>query len=137
MKQQHILLFSDHPRATAELPLRRDARYQLTHCARGDREVDVIDRVQQRFDWILVDGALMDGDQTEFVETLRAMGLLFRDRGGGECNHHSCKVEWDTNGILQLHCSKRASCAGFQSDRHGYDTDGFVFEYHAPMKRTG
>lgn len=137
MKQQRILLFSDHQRPAAELPLRRGARYQLTHCARGDQGIDALDSIQQRFDWILFDGALMDGDQKEIVQSLRAMGLLFPESGRPGCNRKSCKVEWDSNGILQLHCSRQRECVALQPDRQGDEADGFIFEYHAPMKRTG
>jgi hypothetical protein len=137
MKQQRILLFSDRQRPAAELPLRRGARYQLTHCARGDQGIDAVSKMQQRFDWILFDGALMDGEQKEIVRSLRAMGLLFPESCKGACDTPSCKVEWDANGILQLHCSRQAGCVDFQSDQHGDHAEGFIFEYHAPMKRTG
>ena len=137
MKQQRILLFSDHHRPAAELPLRRGARYQLTHCARGGQGIDALNKMQQRFDWILLDGALMDGDQKEMVRSLRAMGLLMPESGEGGCSIPSCKVEWDANGVLQLHCSRQAVCANLRSDRYGDNAEGFIFEYHAPMKRTG
>jgi|GEM_PF-2987094 len=137
MKQQHILLFSDHRRPAAELPLRRSARYQLTHCVRGDQGIGAIDRMQPRYDWILLDGALMDGDQMEFVRSLDTMGLLFPEDARGVCNRQSCKVEWDANGILQLHCSRRGECAGVKTAGPGVDTESFIFEYYAPMKGTG
>lgn len=137
MKQQHILLFSDHQRPAAELPLRRGDRYRLTHCARDVQGIDALKGIQQRFDWILFDGAWMDGDQMEIVRSLCTMGLLFPESARGGCNSQSCRVEWDANGVLQLHCGQAGGRAGLQSQRCDSDAEGFIFEYHAPMKRTG
>ncbi len=137
MKQQRILVCSDQRQSAAELPLRRGDRYRLTHCARDDQGIDVTGRMQQRYDWILFEGALMDGDQMELVRSLRAMGLLFPESGRGGCNYRSCRVEWSPNGILELHCGRRGGCGDTPPDRPDKEAEGYVFEYHAPMKRTG
>lgn len=137
MKQQRILLFSDHRRPAEELPLPPDHRYRLTYCASDSHGVNAaIERVQQRFDWVLIDGAAMGGDQTEFFQSLRAIGFLLSE-GNMDA---PCRVEWDANGVLQLCCGKKNAARGAPvrrpaaTDREG---EGFVFEYHAPMERTG
>ncbi|MFZ0468443.1 MAG: hypothetical protein WAL92_05940 [Thiogranum sp.] len=140
MKQQHILLLGDHRRPAVELPVRAGDDYQLTYCASDNRDVDVIERVQQRFDWVLIDGASMGGDQMEFFRSLRAIGLLLSEGADSHCNNLSCKVEWDSSGTLQLHCGRRRAAGGAPkrgSGNNGEELSGFVFEYHAPMERTG
>lgn len=140
MKEQHILLFSDHRRLAADLPVRPDDRYRLTYCASNDRNTDVIKTLQQRFDWILIDGAEMGGDQKEFFQLLRAIGLLLSEGGGGSCPDLLCRVEWGPNGVLQLHCGGRQACGGngsLQNLDAAAETGSFTFEYHAPMERTG
>lgn len=141
MKQPHILLFSDHRRSAAELPLPSDDRYTLTCCTGDSHGVDAaIERIQNRFDWILIDGATMGGDQTEFFQSLRAIGFLLSEGDAGSCQPASCRVEWDANGTLQLCCKRRTAV---RSQRKPLPTgpneegDGFIFEYHAPMERTG
>ena len=141
MKNKHILLLSDHRRAETDLPLCARDRYRFTHCTSdAARTVDVVDQLQARYDWILIDGAMMGGDQREFVRSLRAMGHLLSEGSDSCCHAQSCSVEWDANGTLQLRCAGRMS-AGHER-RHQPDSSesqlpGFVFEYHAPMKRTG
>jgi hypothetical protein len=140
MKEQHILLFSDQRRPAAELPVRPDDRYRLTYCASDNRNADVIDTLQQRYDWILIDGAELGGDQKEFFQLLRAIGLLLSEGRPGYCPGLLCRVEWDTNGILQLRCS-RQQAAVRERKPQGADAaaeaGSFTFEYHAPMERTG
>jgi hypothetical protein len=140
MKEQHILLFSDHRRPVAELPVRPDDRYRLTYCASDNRDANAIDSMQQRFDWILIDGAEMGGDQKEFFRLLRAIGLLLSERGTGYCSGLLCQVEWNQSGVLQLRCSRRHALGGEgRSPSADLDTDigSFTFEYHAPMEKTG
>jgi hypothetical protein len=140
MKQQHILLFSDQRRPVAELPVRPDDRYRLTYCASDNRDANGIDSMQQRFDWILIDGAEMGGDQKEFFQLLRAIGLLLSERRPGYCPGLLCHVEWDQRGVLQLRCSRRHAHGG-DGKSPGVDpaaeVGSFTFEYHAPMERTG
>ncbi len=140
MKEQHILLFSDHRRPASELPVRPEDRYRLTYCASDNRSAEVIESLRQRFDWILIDGAQMGGDQKEFFQLLRAIGFLLSDGSPGQCSNRLCSVEWDTNGVLQLRCSRRQTPGGDRNPQ-GIDaaaeTGSFTFEYHAPMGRTG
>ena len=99
MKNKHILLLSDHRRAETDLPLRARDRYRFTHCTcDAARTVDVVDQLQTRYDWILIDGAMMGGDQREFVRSLRAMGHLLSEGSDSCCHAQSCSVEWDANG---------------------------------------
>jgi hypothetical protein len=137
MKQKHILLFSDDRRSAADLPLPPGHRYRLTYCGGDNHSVsNAIERSQRRYDWILIDGAALSGDQTEFFQSLRAIGFLL----SGGCVDSPCKVEWDANGVLQLRCRKMNAvlAAAGGSPGAAYEGDeGFVFEYHAPMESTG
>jgi len=137
MRQHRILLFSDHRRPADELPLPPDHCFRLTYCAGDSHGVNAaIERVQQRFDWVLIDGAAMGGEKTEFFQSLRAIGFLLS--GGGM--DASCRVEWDANGILQLHCGRKNAASGAplrRSEATHREGEGFVFEYLAPMERTG
>jgi len=138
MKQQHILLLGDHRRPAVELPVRAGDDYRLTCCASDNRSIDVIERIPQRFDWVLIDGASMGGDQMEFFRSLRAIGLLLSEGADSHCNNLSCKVEWDSSGTLQLHCGRRPAAALKRGPgNNAEELSGFVFEYHAPMERTG
>ena len=140
MKEQHILFFSDHQRPAAELPVPLDDRYRLTYCASDNRSADGTGILQQRFDWILIDGAEIGGDQTEFFQSLRAIGLLLSERRPGYCAGLQCRVEWDKNGILQLRCSRQHASAAERRPQNAdaaADAASFIFEYQAPMERTG
>jgi len=140
MKRQHILLFSDHRRAAAELPVQAGDDYRLTYCANDNRDVDRIERVQQPFDWVLIDAAAMGGDQKEFFRSLRAMGLLFSKGSDHGCAMLPCGVEWDERGTLYLRCARRRATgggSGCRREESDDDSAAFTFEYHAPMERTG
>lgn len=140
MKQQHILLLGDHRRPAVELPVRAGGNHRLTYCGSDNRRIDVFERIQQRFDWVLIDGASMGGDQMDFFRSLRAIGLLLSEGADSHCNNLSCKVEWDSSGTLQLHCGRRRAggdALKCRSGNNGEELSGFVFEYHAPMERTG
>jgi hypothetical protein len=140
MKQQHILLFSDRRPSAVELPVLVGDGCRLTYCASDDRNIARIEQLQNRFDWVLVDGAALGGEKKEFFRSLRAMGLLMSPDGAPPCDAVRCRVEWDANGTLQLRCAGRRGLGPFAGCRNadiGAETPGLVFEYHAPMKRTG
>jgi len=141
VKQRHILLLSDHRPTATELPLCQGGRYRFTHCTSDAvRSAEIGPGVQSRYDWILIDGAMMGGDEKEFLQSLRAMGHLLSE-GAGDCYQSGgCSLEWDANGTLQLRCAGRRlmrPARGCRTDRAEVELPGFTFEYHAPMKRTG
>lgn len=140
MQAQHILLFSDHPRPSGDLPVVAGGRYRVIYCASDDRGADVIEALQQRVDWLLIDGAEMGGNQKEFFQLLRAIGFLLSERESGRCQDIRCHVEWDANGVLQLHCSRlpvnRHDATATRLDPAA-DVGSYIFEYHAPMHKTG
>ncbi len=137
MKQQQILVLSKRRQPQADLPVALRGRCRFTYCGGDDQSVVLAsEQIQRRFDWILIDGAGMDGDEKEFLQSLRAIGLIFAE---GE-QSRACKVEWDANGVLQLCCARKQAAAGkrIASAAKAEDTmDGFVFEFHAPMERAG
>ena len=141
MKNGHILLLSDRQRAETELPLRPGARYRFTHCTSdAARTVGDVVQLQPGYDWVLIDAAMLGGDQREFVQSLRAMGHLLSEGADSSCRHGSCSLEWDANGTLQLRCAGRRPVRnepGCRTDLMESQLPGFIFEYHAPMKRTG
>lgn len=140
MKQQHILLFSDRRPSAAELPVRAGDGCRLTYCASDGRNIERVERLQKRFDWVLIDGAALGGDKKEFFQSLRAMGFLMSPEGASPCDAVRCRVEWDANGTLQLRCAGRRALGAFSGCPHAgvdVETPGLVFEYHAPMERTG
>jgi hypothetical protein len=140
MPVQHILLFSGHPRPSVELPVVADGRYRIVYCASDDRGADVIEALQQRVDWVLIDGAEMGGNQKEFFQLLRAIGFLLSERESGRCQGVRCHVEWNANGVLQLRCSRppvrRHDDTPVRVDPAA-DVGSYTFEYHAPMHKTG
>jgi hypothetical protein len=141
VKNRHILLLSDRRRAETDLPLRSGGRYRFTHCTSDAAcTVGEVDQLQPSYDWILIDAAMLGVDKREFVQSLRAMGHLLSEGADSRCQHGSCSVEWDSNGTLQLRCGGRGRAGqvpGGRMDVSEPQLPGFVFEYHAPMKRTG
>jgi hypothetical protein len=141
MEQRRVLLFGGQQRSATDLPVPQDDRFRLTYCASDNHSVDaVIEQVQHRFDWILIDGAEMGGDQMEFFRFLRAIGFLLSEGVPDAGRLSPCRVEWDRNGTLQLCCGRKTAARGKRHRRPaGADEagDGFVFEYHAPMEKTG
>jgi hypothetical protein len=141
VKNRHILLLSDRRRAETDLPLCSGGRYRFTHCTSDAAcTVGEVDQLQPSYDWILIDAAMLGGDKREFVQSLRAMGHLLSEGADSRFRHGSCSVEWDANGTLQLRCRGRGPISN--EPRSCMDVTepqppGFIFEYHAPMKRTG
>lgn len=123
-----------------ELPNVERDRFRFTYCAGDDRNVEPPLTANGTFDWVLVDGGLINGDQKELFQSLRAIGFLFSDASCG--GQQSCRVEWTPEGVLELHCCMQGrrenrKAAASQRRQAGESLDGFVFEYHAPMKKTG
>lgn len=135
--RQKVLVVSENGRGAKQLPDTARDRFRFTRCAGDNQDVDFVDNGGPDYDWVLLDGGLMLGDQTDLFQSLRAMGFLIS--GQSYCHNNACKLEWTPNGILELHCCMRsrvhksdtATAASAQPD------DSFVFEYHAPMKKTG
>lgn len=137
MEQQRILVLSKRRQPQTDLPVSLCGRYRFTYCGGDDQALLVAsEQSQRRFDWILIDGAGMDGDEKDFLQSLRAIGLIFAEGEQGR----SCKVEWDKNGVLQLCCARKKTSGGkgvAAADKSKQTMDGFVFEFHAPMERAG
>ncbi len=137
MKQQRILVLSQRPRAESDLPLAPRGGCRVTYCSGDSHDISAaIERIQQPVDWVLIDGAGMGGDEKEFLQSLRAIGVLFAEGG----RPAPCRVQWNANGVLELCCGRKIAAGageGGGSVTPDEALDAFVFEYHAPMERTG
>lgn len=135
--RQKILVVSDRQQAGKQLPDADRDRFRFTYCAGDNQDVNFVDSGRPGYDWVLLDGGLMLGDQTDLFQSLRAMGFLVS--GQRNCNSQACKLEWTSNGSLELHCCMQG--ARNKTDNPVGENipseDSFVFEYHAPMKKTG
>ncbi len=138
-KQVRILVIGDTDHAAPEILRQGKEHHQLTYCARGDHAVGSNNQSGRYYDWIVIDGGSLGGDETDLIQSLRAMGLLLpREECKGQ---RRCGVEWSQDGVLQLRCCmqgpKHKSRKAIQHAAADKQQNGFVFEYHAPVKRTG
>ncbi len=140
-KQVKILVIGDTDAGTPEFLRHQRGHYQFTYCARDNYANDSHHRPGRFYDWIVIDGESLGGDETELVQSLRTMGFL-SEQGKGRAGHR-CGVEWSRDGILQLRCCMQASQkearhqAAVRRQSLDKQQGGFVFEYHAPVKKTG
>jgi len=137
-KQVHILVIGDSEEAVPEIFGQRQGHHQFTYCARGNYANGLNNQPGRFYDWIVIDGGSLGGDETELIRSLRAMGVFSPQNEDQE--KQRCGVEWSQEGVLQLRCCMQGSR---NKSRLAVDPvqdeqqNGFVFEFHAPMKRTG
>ena len=111
--------------------------YQFTYCARDNRS-GVFPKDAPGYDWVLIKGEALAGDKKDLIQSLDAMGSLADEPQLRLMQR--CGVEWQQDGTLQLRCCMQSSdrpphpVQEAQPDQ--YD-QGYVFEFHAPVKRTG
>ncbi len=131
----HILVIGDAGEASELFGGRGMAGIRFSRCAGGNDMATMLRQPGRRYDWILVNAASFDGDETDLVQSLRATGFLHtgKDRAG----HRKCGVEWLADGRLQMHCcmqnAERKPCT--RSQYLPTEADSVVFEYQAPVKR--
>ncbi len=131
---QHILVIGDSEQAVSKLPLVDADNYRFSYCARDNRDSESI--VNGRpFDWILLDGNSLRGDQKELIRSLRTIG--FFSSGKMAQGRSRCQLEWTEQGVLQLHCCMQANLQNIAAGQSDEDQDGCVFEFHGPMKQAG
>lgn len=133
-KQGQILVIGCTERAEALIRDSQGDRYRFTCCAGDNHTGTSTGQTGRHYDWIVINGEALGGDETELIRSLRAMG--FFSRTGGQ----RCGVEWLPDGTLELHCCAQASMRGLRALTGQYLESGIgdlVFEYHAPVKRTG
>ncbi len=137
-KQSHILVIGDSGEVVPELFGQQQSNHKFTYCARDNYANSLNDQPGRYYDWIVIDGGSLGGDKTELIQSLRAMGIFLQPTEGQEEQH--CAVEWSQEGVLQLRCCMQGSrnkTSPAVDPVQDEQQDGFVFEYHAPMKRTG
>lgn len=133
-KSQHILVVCDSGQAVSELPLADTGNYRFSYCAGDNRESELM-RSRYPFDWILLDGKSLHGDQMELIRSLCTIGFFYPDIGMQGIS--GCQLEWNAQGVLELHCCMRAGSRKTSARQSGEDQDACIFEFHGPMKRTG
>ena len=136
-KQVDILVIGDAGEAVPDFLGQPQDHHRFTYCARDDCARGSAERPGRCYDWVVIEGESLVRDETDLIQSLRAMGFFLHENKRGE---HRCGVEWSREGVLQLRCCMQASarapgCRAQQTDAG--PQNGFVFEYHAPVKRTG
>ena len=137
-KQVQILIIGDGEEAVPSIIGEQQDHYQFTYCARGNYANGLNKPLGRVFDWVVIDGESLGGGETEFIRCLRAMGFSLPQNEIQE--KHRCGVEWSQEGVLQLRCCMQASRNESRLAVHQVQDEqqnGFVFEFHAPMERTG
>jgi hypothetical protein len=125
-KPARILVIGDAEQAESAIRASQRERCSLACCA-ADDYLDALSEPQgRRFDWVMIDAGV-----------LRAMGFFSsppRVEDDGRCG-----VEWARDGTLQLKCCMYPRSPRLKPVAAGevQPQSGFVFEYHAPVKRTG
>ena len=128
-KLQHVLIVAGPGQVKNRLPLTDSECFCFSYCAEDNLESELLNS-SHPYDWVLLDGKSLHGDQMELVRSLRAIGFFLpatMDSGGS-----ICQLERTDQGVLQLHCCMRTRKRSSTEDQ-----DGCVFEYHAPMTKTG
>lgn len=134
--QGYILVLRGQKQSHREVPGSNLDSYRLSYCVAGNRDMESVGVPENGFDWLIVDGSLIGGDRGNIIHSLRAIDIFFSNIRSG--NNHSCRVDWAADGTLQLQCCMQP--VHMHQDMQSTSTpalDGFVFEFHAPMKNTG
>lgn len=135
MKQHgNILVVGSSEEAEALIRDSQGDRYCFTCCSKDDHTRTSPDQNERRYDWVLINGEALDGDKMDLIRSLAAPGFL------NTAGRHGCGVEWLSDGTLQLHCCAQPHARRQQLPAAPFAecADGaMVFEYHAPVKRTG
>jgi hypothetical protein len=137
-KQVQILVIGNTEKAVPEFLRRQEGHHQFSYCARDNYANDLNNQSGRCYDWIVIDGESLGGGETELIQSLRAMGFFLQQNGDQE--KHRCGVEWSQEGVLQLRCCMQVSRNESRLAVHQVQDEqqnGFVFEFHAPVKRTG
>jgi len=137
-KKKRVLVIGDPEMTACLLHDSRAEHHSFTYCA-GDNCANIsTGQDGQHYEWIIINGEVLGRDETDLIQSLRAMGLLNAERPAGTDTR--CGVEWLRDGSLQLRCCMKARRqvpeVSAQSPVEQQEP-GFVFEYHAPVKRTG
>ena len=74
-KAQRILVVGNCEQAVSELPLVDADNYRFSYCA-GDSRVSELITNGRPFDWILLDGNSLHGDQMYLIRSLCALGFF-------------------------------------------------------------
>lgn len=137
-KQVQILVIGDADKAVPEFLRQQEGHHQFTYCARDNYANGSNNQPGRCYDWIVIDGESLGGDETELIQSLRAMGFFLQQQE--DQGEHRCGVEWSQDGVLQLRCCMQVSSNESRQTVHQVQDkqqNGFVFEFHAPVKRTG
>ena len=133
-KPQRILVVGDCEQAVSELPFIDADNYRFSYCA-GDSRVSELITNGRPFDWILLDGNSLHGDQMDLIRSLCAIGFFYS--GGKAFGKSRCQLEWTDQGVLELHCCMQAGLRSAAARPSGEEQDSCVFEFHGPMTQTG
>lgn len=141
-----ILLTGCARQATTLLEALAHAKdHEITHCADGARAIAEL--LKNGYDWAIIDGHSITGDETDIARLIRTMGP--EAQGSPDSSvpaaigadqpvmHTSCGVEWSKDGILQLHCGLHTLMKGAATPPPaGMECAGeILFEYHAPCSK--
>ncbi len=133
-KPQRILIVSDCEHAVSELPVREADNYLFSYCAGDGRDSEFI-KSGRPFDWLLLDGNLLHGDQMDLMRSLRTIGFFYAGTGiqgiSGASSSGLTREFWNCIAV----CGR--VCENSVARQSGEDQDSCVFEFHGPMSRTG
>ncbi len=117
----------------------------ITHLADGAQALAELSQGVRHYKWVILEDQAIPGGGMDAAAVVRAMGsssalphLLPREGGQQwrvEPAGRRCGVEWDENGVLQLHCCLQQSLLGPQREQGAETGPAFTFEYHAPCRK--
>lgn len=133
-KPQRILVVGDCEQAVSELPFADADNYRFSYCAGDSRDRELINNGHP-FDWILLDGNSLHGDQTDLIRSLCTISFFYT--GAGTPGKSRCQLEWTDQGVLELHCCMRAGLKNAAVRQSNEEQESCIFEFHGPMTQAG
>lgn len=133
-KPKRILVVGDYEQTISELPLVNAGNYHFSYCAGDSRDSELTGNGRP-FDWILVDGHSLHGDQMDLIRSLCTIGFFYGR--AGKPGNSRCQLEWSDQGVLELHCCMQAGLKNAAVRPSGEEQDSCIFEFHGPMTRAG
>lgn len=132
----HILVVGNDGQAFGRCTEFGKVRFRFSYCAEDNLARELADS-NKRFDGLLMNACSSGEDQTDLSASLRAMGFFLEESNNAGLS--ACRLEWDKQGTLHLKCCRHSIPARGQQAVPLVEAapDGCVFEFHAPMTRTG
>ena len=97
-KHVHILVIGNTEKAVPAFLRQQEGHHLFTYCARDNYTNDLNNQPGRCYDWIVIDGESLGGDETELIQSLRATGFFYNRME----TRRSIAVVWN--------CHRRVCC---------------------------